>query len=543
MEVFFIKILIIDNDYENIKQMKKHMLKTRNNKVFHINSIAEDIFAEIERNLIEIIFLDIRFFGAYSIKTVKSIFDKYPNMLFVYYGMISESAYIEKCMEVGGVISLLRPLKPTDIDTALATCANVKNATVEKNSKELELKELCKADTAMFKNKFLMALVQGNISNENEINRSLDFYDIQLGESYRVVSIRVDMFRKIILTLEEFEKNLLLYKMIDIVKNNIIDCKNCVFSYEFNAVVVIVSYDDSLASLVANLNKVKEEIYAKLKIQTTVGIGRKYANIKDLSKSYLEAEAALKYRYHLGYYSVIPIEHVEPNNYITYNYPKQDEYKLVCAAVIGEYEYCKMLLTNIIDSIKDFQVPQTLFSKIIMNIIISIARYCEEQFHDRDYEINNFFNFADIIKINNASDTFDYLDSFLSEFCKNVNKIRISEDLKLLESTQALINKEFMRPLSILEVAKSVNTSSEYLNKIFVEQTGNNVLDYILKVRLDKAKELMRETRKTDDVIAVAIGFTSTKYFRSIFEVNEKMSTIEYRKRYGVFYIDKTIIR
>ncbi len=537
------KILIIDNDYENIKVMRKHILKQKSNRVYFINSLASDVHEEIEKNLIELIFLDIRFFGAYSIKIVKEILEQNPSMLFVYYGMISEAAYIDKCMEIGGVASFFRPLKPNDIDNALESSRLMQEAVSEKISKEIDLINRCKADKAMFKNKFLVALVDGHIDSENEIKRSLDYYDVDLDENYRVLSIRIDKFRKVILTLEESEKNILLYRIMDVANEVLGEIKKCVFSHEFNSVVAIISYEEELSELIILLNKLRETIYSRVRVQITIGVGRRYNYLKEVTTSYLEAEAGLRYRYHLGYFSVIPIEHVEPNNFITYRYSKEDEQKLVSAAVIGEYAYCKNLLGQITDSLENIEIPQSLFSKIIMNIIISIARYCEEQFYEQDYEINSFFNFGDIIKINNVRDTYNYLNTFLENFCNHVNTMRANEDLKFLNKAIAFIDKEYKKSVSIGEVARICGTSVEYLNKVFVDNTGKQAIDYLLKVRLDAAKLMMRETRKTDDVIAASIGFSSAKYFKSVFEYNEKMNTIEYRKKYGVFYVDKNFIR
>jgi transcriptional regulator GlxA family with amidase domain len=57
-------------------------------------------------------------------------------------------------------------------------------------------------------------------------------------------------------------------------------------------------------------------------------------------------------------------------------------------------------------------------------------------------------------------------------------------------------------------------------------------MDYIMRLRLDKAKKLMRETNLSDDMIAVKLGFDDGRQLRSVFRQYEGINVSDYRIQY-----------
>jgi len=81
------------------------------------------------------------------------------------------------------------------------------------------------------------------------------------------------------------------------------------------------------------------------------------------------------------------------------------------------------------------------------------------------------------------------------------------------------------------EVAKSVNLTSSYFGNLFKKETGLNFTEYLISVKIDKAKYLLIHTDKTISEIAFEVGFSSSSYFGSLFKKNEKASPKEFRKK------------
>jgi two-component system response regulator YesN len=84
--------------------------------------------------------------------------------------------------------------------------------------------------------------------------------------------------------------------------------------------------------------------------------------------------------------------------------------------------------------------------------------------------------------------------------------------------------------LSIQKVSDYVGLSKNHLSKIFKESTGENYWDYVLKMKMEKAKELLGKTNKTNYDIAHDIGYNSEYHFSRIFSKMVGMSPSQYRR-------------
>jgi YesN/AraC family two-component response regulator len=85
--------------------------------------------------------------------------------------------------------------------------------------------------------------------------------------------------------------------------------------------------------------------------------------------------------------------------------------------------------------------------------------------------------------------------------------------------------------LSLGEVAKAVNTSTFYFCKLFKKATGLNFTDYVSRVRVEKAKNLLLNPNARVSEVAYEVGFQSLTHFNRVFRKIVGESPTEYRRR------------
>jgi len=85
--------------------------------------------------------------------------------------------------------------------------------------------------------------------------------------------------------------------------------------------------------------------------------------------------------------------------------------------------------------------------------------------------------------------------------------------------------------LSLGQVAKAVSTSTFYFCKIFKKFTGINFTDYLSRVRIEKAKNLLLNPNLRISEIAYAVGFQSLTHFNRVFKKLLAQSPTEYRSQ------------
>ena len=99
----------------------------------------------------------------------------------------------------------------------------------------------------------------------------------------------------------------------------------------------------------------------------------------------------------------------------------------------------------------------------------------------------------------------------------------------ILDELLKYIRTNYGSKLSLDLLASHTHLSREYLCRYFKKQTGKNISDYILEVRMEKAKEMLRTTTHTITEIGIYCGYPSVSSFQRSFRKSENMTPSEYR--------------
>ncbi len=497
---------------------------------------SEDFEKLISRNKIDLVFLLARFYGINTLKYVKKLHKNQPNVKVVYYGEISENAYIRQFTEINGIYNYALPHREQNVLKAIETYnAYVESQNETENfNKKIYQKTINNKD--LFIDKFLNGIIKGAIKNSGEILTSFKHFNIDLDSGYRVLIFRIDHYKKIILTMEESEKHVLISKMKYHIDSKIGKTKHVSFFPQLNELVVITNGYEDLTKTINIAEAIKEDVLVSLDINITVGIGRHYESIKNLYVSYNEAVTAYNYRFHIGYRSVIPIEYVEPYNTVTHKITNEKKDKLIYTTVMGETDYAKQQVEKIFRDLKDIKkLPQKYPSKFVHSIIVDVDTYSEAKGISIDsfYKENIDYNYIHNIK--ELDDAEKYLIDFIQKFCNHINKLREDEAVEIYHNAKKFFDEYYYESFSINKVAIGLSVSADYLNSLFKRYSSETAYDYVQRKRLEKAKKFLREDDCDDAYIAAQVGFDSKTHFRNIFKLYEKRTTEDYRSQYNVF--------
>ena len=107
------------------------------------------------------------------------------------------------------------------------------------------------------------------------------------------------------------------------------------------------------------------------------------------------------------------------------------------------------------------------------------------------------------------------------------------------------IEEHSAEELSLSKVAKATNISPNYLSEKFKEVTGINFVDYINRIRFERACRLLQDVDVRVSEIAFAVGFQSLSQFNRVFKKLSGKSPSYYRatesrRRVGETVSEKT---
>ena len=120
------------------------------------------------------------------------------------------------------------------------------------------------------------------------------------------------------------------------------------------------------------------------------------------------------------------------------------------------------------------------------------------------------------------------------DFCDRVSKLRENgqpSDLVLQVRTYVL--HHISEPLTTDAIAKALFMSRSYLSRKYHAETGETLLSYIHRKKIEEAKRMLIYTTKPLTAISVYLGFSSQGHFSRIFREYTGISPAAYRKQRG----------
>lgn len=121
---------------------------------------------------------------------------------------------------------------------------------------------------------------------------------------------------------------------------------------------------------------------------------------------------------------------------------------------------------------------------------------------------------------------------FISRLEKKLElwKQDMDESRELRLATE-FIKKHYQENITVSQIAEAAGYSSGYLTSVFKKKNGKTAMEYLNWYRVEKAKELLRESGMKSYEIAEKVGFSDPNYFSRIFKKYVGKSVNEYKKK------------
>ncbi|HCW22704.1 MAG TPA: DNA-binding response regulator [Lachnospiraceae bacterium] len=101
----------------------------------------------------------------------------------------------------------------------------------------------------------------------------------------------------------------------------------------------------------------------------------------------------------------------------------------------------------------------------------------------------------------------------------------------VIDEAKAYICANYQRDLGLEEVSKAVNISPYYFSKLFKEKTGTTFVEYLTRLRIEKAAQMLEDPGNSVRDICYAVGYQDPNYFSRIFKRSTGLTPSEYRQQ------------
>lgn len=99
-------------------------------------------------------------------------------------------------------------------------------------------------------------------------------------------------------------------------------------------------------------------------------------------------------------------------------------------------------------------------------------------------------------------------------------------------NVQEFIESNYQEKLTVDELSEKNGIARRTFERRFKRSTGNSVIEYIQRVRVEAAKRQLEAGRKTINEVIYEVGYSDVNSFRTIFKKYTGLSPIDYRNKY-----------
>lgn len=103
---------------------------------------------------------------------------------------------------------------------------------------------------------------------------------------------------------------------------------------------------------------------------------------------------------------------------------------------------------------------------------------------------------------------------------------------KTVRDVQKYIKENYADDITITQLSEMVHLNKSYLGNLFARETGQSINEYIIQVRMEKAKELLLNTPLTAKSVAEKVGYEDERYFYKVFKKATGYTAKEFAKKF-----------
>lgn len=131
-------------------------------------------------------------------------------------------------------------------------------------------------------------------------------------------------------------------------------------------------------------------------------------------------------------------------------------------------------------------------------------------------------------------DSWEEASGYLTQLAQVLFDLKHSQQKRrsdnVIITLQEYIHAHLNEDLSLVRLSEQVYLNPSYLSRIYKKETGANLSDFIEGVRIEKAKELMKNERLRINEIAAMVGYDTATSFTRFFRKMSGLSPQEYRE-------------
>lgn len=172
---------------------------------------------------------------------------------------------------------------------------------------------------------------------------------------------------------------------------------------------------------------------------------------------------------------------------------------------------------------------KSFLGNLVFNIIVLLGNM---DYETKELEKNKYSYFKAFEDSLTAAEAGNRLNEFIEEASECIREKANGAGNANMKRLLEYIHEHYAEPLNLTEMAKHFHFNPSYLSSYFSSHNDEGFVDYLHKVRTEKAEELLRKGEATISEISGKVGYSDHSYFCKVFKKHTGLSPSRYRRQY-----------
>ncbi len=439
-----------------------------------------------------------------------------------------EFAYAQEALKLGVREYLQKPVPPEDLVKAVKRLERQVDAARVREHQMSRMRLQLDQAMPLMRQKLLNQLLERELS-QAEAEDMLRFVGTPLsGESFTVCLIDFEPEKG-----AARDGALIECAALDIVKS---EAKTDAAVFELNRGGAALIYcartkykEKERAFVAALIELIRGELYEQLDLATTAAIGEPVDELSELNRSYLSARQALRSRATLGRYNTYDAFERREEARL---YPFDESKELLTRLKQGSGTELEEGVVRFFETLRSAGILSVENLRVLtIDLLNGAFKLLTEAGKADPARADEAYRRA--FAAQSLDDCRDIVLDQLTEAHRLIEEARSTCGNQLIEGACAYIARHYAdQDMSLNAAAAHVFVSPTYLSILFKKKLGVTFIDYLINLRLEKAKELLRDTAKRTYEVAAETGYGDPQYFSVCFKKFTGLTPTEYRAQH-----------
>lgn len=280
--------------------------------------------------------------------------------------------------------------------------------------------------------------------------------------------------------------------------------------------------------------EIREQIAYYLPLTVSVGIGDFREQLHDISESYHEALQSLDYRAFRGHQTLTAnwlLRHENAMHTEVYTLRKRLEHDI--GAMLTTFN-TSSLPSKLAELQRAFELHDEYPLPFIRHTFWELAVYIMHKSQETD---RRFLRDTDMSTLYGEFHKLESIGQFVEWSLRLVHRIveaHTDGDARrrppALQHMYQYISKNYDKDISLNGIADQLQMDPSYLSKLIKQDKGLSFIDFLTKLRLEKARELLADSPLSVNEVSLKVGYVNTQSFIRMFKKSEGVTPGRFRE-------------